>query len=163
VNRIYLGGTTTGTSWRQELSGRMMQRGVAAERITNPQLIEGGTYTSEHREIERNYKRDPSTIVLMYFCPAAEEAGLTAKAQLDKSEYLSLTSVFDAAKFAYSQPHRTAVVFDYEFFTLGRGPRLALQALADELREDFGGRPPYFSSLDEAEDWSVERLIHKPA
>jgi hypothetical protein len=159
MKRVFLGGTTTQTTWRKELIARLIQRGVDPDQIINPHLPHGVPYTPEHMVAERTYKADQNTIVLIYLCPAViDTSSLDAVAALDKRERLGPISMFEVGKFAYSQPHRTAVVLDYQLFQEGGRAREVLIGLARELYEDFNGYPPYFSSPDRCEDWLVEML-----
>lgn len=157
MKRVFLGGTTTGTTWRQELIERLVARGVRPDQIFNPHLPHGVSWTPAHMRMERECKADPNTIVLILICPAITE-GTKPSTAIDKTEWLGPTSMFEVGKFAYSQPKRTAVVLQSELFRKGGRPRKVLEGLATELREDYSGRPPYFASLDKAEDWIVRQL-----
>jgi hypothetical protein len=151
MKRVFLGGTTTRTKWREELIARLEARGVRSDQIINPYLPHGVPYTPAHMKAERRVKNDPSTIVLIYICPAVTTP--------DKAERLGPISMKEIGQYGWSQPHRTAVVLASDQFTAGRRPRKVLEDLANELTESFGAEgPPYFSSLSEAEDWIVAQL-----
>lgn len=159
MERVFLAGTTTGTTWRAALIARLMARGVRPEQVINPHLPRGIDYTQAHMLAEHAYKQDPYTIILIFICPAVvEDPKLDPVAAREKGEWLGPISMFEIGKFAYSQPHRTGVVLDYQSFTEGRRPRKVLEGLACELCEDYGGQQPYFPSLAEAEDWIVSQL-----
>lgn len=159
MNRVFLGGTTTGTTWRTELIERLIARGVREDQIVNPHLPAGVHWTPEHMLLERACKDDPDTIVLMVVCPAVvEDPTLDAAFAAYKRESLGPTSMYEVGKFAYSQPGRTAIVLQYELFTDGGRPRKVLKGLATELSEDFDGQPPFFATLADAEDWIVKQL-----
>ena len=159
MKRVFLAGTTTGTTWRQTVTEQLLTRGVAPEQIFNPHLPKGVSYTPEHMELERTVKRDSETIVLIYVCPAVmDEENLSPEVIRDKTERLGPISMFEIGKFAYAQPHRTAVVLDSEQFTPSKRPRKVLEGLAQELREDFHGQQPYFASLPEAISWIADQL-----
>lgn len=78
---------------------------------------------------------------------------------VERAELLGPISMFEAGKFAYGYPERTAVVMDPSGFTPEWRAQKVLQGLAAEMREDFAGQQPYFDSLDSAERWIVERLV----
>lgn len=160
MERVFLAGTTTGTTWRSEVIERLLARGVREDQIVNPHLPRGVHYTAEHMQFERECKRDPHTIVLIFVCPAVvEDAQLDAESLRRKREMLGPISMFEIGKFAYSQPHRTAIVLDSQSFQEGARPRKVMEGLSYEVWEDFGGNPPYFPSLAAAEDWIVSQLV----
>ncbi len=160
MQRVFLGGTTTGTTWRQELSERLIARGVRPDQIFNPHLPPGVRWTPRHMELERSCKDDPETIVLILICPAVvDSTKLDAVSAASKAEWLGPTSMYEIGKFAYSQGHRTAIVLEYQQFAEGGRPRKVLQGLTTEIREDFGGEPPFFASRLDAEDWIVKQLV----
>jgi hypothetical protein len=159
LKRVFLAGTTTGTTWRAELIERLVARGVHPDKIVNPHLPAGVHYTREHREAERACKHDPDTIVLVYICPAVvEDPTLDEETAAFKRELLGPISIWESCKFSYTQPHRTAVVFGISLFRPRKRPRGNLEDFARDLIEDFGGGPPYFATLAEAEDWIVTQL-----
>lgn len=159
MKRVFLGGTTTGTTWRQDLIERLIARGVRPDQIFNPHLPHGVHWTPDHMKAERACKDDPETIVLILICPAVvDDTKLDSVSAANKAEWLGPTSMFEIGKFAYSRPERTAIVLQYELFTDGKRPRKVLMGLATELREDYDGMAPYFESLADAEDWIVELL-----
>lgn len=160
MKRLFLAGTTTGTTWRAELIERLTERGVHPDQIVNPHLPRGVRYTPEHMAAERACKADPEVIVLILICPAVvDDTKLDSVAAADKSEWLGPISMFEIGKFAYSRTDRTAVVLEYEKFTEGKRPRKVLVGLSTELNEDFGDGPPFFTSLASAEDWIVGQLV----
>jgi len=160
MKRVFLGGTTTGTIWRQELTERLIARGVHPDQIVNPHLPPGVRWTQAHMQIERSCKDDPETIVLILIQPAVVEGTkLDAVSAANKAEWLGPTSMFEIGKFAYSHPGRAAIVLEFELFAEGQRPRKVLEGLARELREDYNGRPPYFASRLDAENWIVEQLM----
>jgi hypothetical protein len=157
--RVILCGTTAGTTWRTTMIEHLIRRGVRPDQIVNPHLPPGVKYTPEHQLAERQCKAHSGTLVLVYICPATiTQAGLSPEEAAYRSELLGPTSMFEIGKFAYSQPHRTGVVFDVRLFRRKR-PLLVVEGLARELREDFGGQPPYLPSLDAAEEWIVSQLL----
>ncbi|MGF7229253.1 MAG: hypothetical protein ACQR33_04700 [Candidatus Saccharibacteria bacterium] len=158
MRRVFLAGTTTGTTWRAELTERLIARGVQQGQIVNPHLPRGVKYTSEHMRLERECKQDPHTIVLIFICPAVVDAKPHPVPAAYREELLGPISMFEIGKFAYSQPERTAVVLDSESFTQGNRPRSVLEGLALEISQDFDGQPPFFASLTHAEDWLVAQL-----
>jgi hypothetical protein len=110
-------------------------------------------------EVERAHKRDPEMLVLVVLCLAViDDTKLDSVAAKDKAEWLGPISMFEMAKFAYSQAHRTGVVLDTAGFTEGGRPLKVLRALRLELDEDFQGKQPYFPTLAAAEDWLVSQL-----
>jgi hypothetical protein len=160
MERVFLGGTTTNTTWRQDLIERLMRRGIRSEQIINPHLPKGVKYTHEHMLAERAYKNDPNTIVLIHICRAVlDSKGADEAIIADKEERLGPISMFEIGKYAYSQPHRTAIVLDFASFTEGGRSRRVLEGLARELYDDFSGNPPYFSSIDIAEEWVASMLL----
>ena len=159
MKRVFLGGTTAGTTWRKELIERLTSRGVLPEQIVNPHLPPGVRWTPDHARLERDAKADPDTIVLIVICPAVvDDTKLDSVSAANQAEWLGPTSMFEIGKFAYSQPERTAIVLQYELFTEGGRPRKVLTNLATELNEDYSGKPPFFATLAEAERWIVEQL-----
>lgn len=160
MERVILLGTTTGTTWRQELIERLVKRGVPAERIINPHLPPGVRWTPAHMQEERAAKRDPDTIVFIYVCPAVvDDTKLDSVAAADKAEWLGPASMKEIGQYGWSAPERTAIVLDYPLFTDGKRPRKVLVGFEAEFLEDFGpDGPPYFRTMAAAEDWLVQQL-----
>jgi hypothetical protein len=154
MRRVFLGGTTTGTTWRLELIKRLVARGVREDQIINPHLPAGVSWTPEHMRVERKHKDDLNTIVLIVLCPAVVD-------DPSRRELLGPTSMFEVGRFAYSAPGRTAIVLQPDLFKKGGRSREVLEGLITELRKDFGGRPPYFATLEAAEDWLVKQLANR--
>ena len=152
MKKVFLGGTTTGTTWRVDLTKRLVARGIDEDsQIINPHLPPGVPYTAERMEEERRAKNDPHTIVLIVVRPAVTK-------DPSRAELLGPISMYEIGRFAHSQPKRTAIVLQAELFTKGGRPRKVLEGLAAELCKEFGGRPPYFASIEAAEDWIVAQL-----
>lgn len=150
MQRVFLGGTTAGTTWRQELIERLVARGVREEdQIVNPHLPKGVRYTTEHKFAERACKDDPGTIVLIHVCKGS-------------GDVIGAISMFETAKYAYGHGYRTAIVFDPSGFDKDSRSYRTLEGLRDELRSDFFGMEPYFDTLAKAEDWIVEQLVRSP-
>jgi hypothetical protein len=151
MERVFLGGTTAGTTWRVGLIDRLQARGVRTEQIFNPHLPKGVPYTLEFMEEETRVKNDPNTIVLMHICPANKNP--------DTNELLGPISMYEIGRYGWTQPHRTAIVLGHELFTKSRSKKV-LQGIAAEFSNVFGtDNPPYFSSLPAAENWIVSQLV----
>ncbi len=160
MRQVFLGGTTSGTTWRAELIERLVKRGVKPEQIINPHLPPGEPWTQWDQQREEDQKRDPNTIVLIYVCPLVAESRPDEHPDVTqyKSQLLGPTSMFEIGKYAYSHPERTAVVLDLAKFDEASRARKVLTGIARELSLDFHGRQPYFRSLEEAEEWLMYQL-----
>lgn len=163
MERVFLAGTTTGTTWREELTERLVARGVEPGQIINPQLPPGVRYTVEHMAIEHRAKADPQTIVLIVVCPAkVDDTKLDSVSAANARDWLGPMTMYEVGKFANAYPDRTAVVLEWDAFTDGGRPRKILKGLSAELAGDFGmDCPPVFSTLQAAEDWIASRLTAK--
>lgn len=149
MRRVFLGGTTAGTTWRKELTERLIAQGVRPEQIVNPHLPPGVRYTKERMHEERACKDKPDTIVLVHICKAYENV-------------IGTISTFEMAKYAYWYGARTAVVLDSSGFDINSRSYRTLEGLRDEMRNDLPGEQPYFDTLAKAEDWIVEQLVRSP-
>lgn len=135
MERVILCGTTTGTTWRLETTGRLVMRNVAPGRIYNPHLPKGVKYTPRHMEIEGEVKNDPSTIVLVHICPAVmEDPELDDATRLLKSELIGPISAQEIWQYGWSEPERTAIVLASDLFTPGRRPRQVLEGWERQVR-----------------------------
>lgn len=145
LERVFLGGTTAGTTWRQEVIAKLLARGVTEEQIFNPHLPKGTPYTQGRKDEERRVKDDPTTLVLIHICKG-------------RGDIIGAISTFEMGKHAYRDECRTIIVVDSSGFESGSRSQRTLEGLDKELQDDFSGQPPYAATLDEAIDWIVEQL-----
>lgn len=160
MKRVFLAGTTAGTTWRAELIERLLQRGVLPEQIFNPHLPKGVRWT-EHMQLEEDCQNDPETIILIFVCPAVvSQAKLDQNPGINKAEMLGPMSMVEIGRFGFAEPERTAVVLDSDSFTAGRRPREVLEGLKTKLRKRHADGAPQscYETLAEAEDWIVSVL-----
>lgn len=156
--RVCLAGTTTGTTWRQEVSQRLQSRGVRPDQIVSLPVFKTVPPSKDRRD-PGVIIQDPSTILLFYVCPRVlASPPKDSKVAKLEAELLNPVTMFKIGAFSMGKPQRTAVVFERNFTS--NGP--AHQSL-DEIRRHIVGRygqpgPPYFETLWQAEDWIVTHL-----
>jgi hypothetical protein len=159
MKRVILRGTTTGTMWQQEFIGDLLRAGVRGEQIFYPHLSHGVRYTDEHKKREIAYKNDPETLIVVYICPAIIPPGETDPIdRAIRTERIDAIAIYEAARYAYSAPQRTAVVFDYKKFTAHGPSYRILEDLTNELFDTFNGQPPYFPGLNAVKRWVISQL-----
>lgn len=154
--KVILLGTTAGTTWRQTLIETLVANGVRKDQIINPHLPKGQSYGPANMAAERNAKRNPRMLIVVYVCPAVLEQG-SGNHEMDeyRKQMVGPISMFEVGKMAYAASHRTGIVLAHDLFTRGK----RLKAVADEISGDFGGEPPFFADLDSVASWVVRRLV----
>lgn len=166
--RVFMGGTTKGTRWRDELVAAGVAAGVRPDAFFDPTIsknlghpvlanYDGRGYPAEWAAYEREVKADPDTLLFFDLCPGEKPfPKLTPEQAARENEIVGLTTIWEIPWAIMDRPGGVAVVFSHQLFQTGAGQRLS--NLADDLRNRFDGQPPYFENRPTAWAWMFERL-----
>ena len=166
--RVFLGGTTKGTTWRDELMAAGIEAGVDPGAFFDPRISKnldhpiladynGKGYPPEWAVYEREVKSDPKTLLFFDLCPGQKTfPDLSTEEANRRNEVVGLTTIWEIPWAIIDRPGGVAVVFSHQLFQTGAGQRIS--NLADDLRERFDGQPPYFEDRSKAWAWLFERL-----
>ena len=161
MRRIFLAGTTAGTTWRESVKEELHDRGVPDDAIFDPRLSPGQNYTQEVIEREFVIKDDPGTIVLIHICPGiVSDNRLTPAERQDRAERLGGMTEYELGHYPWVHSHRTAVFIDLDAYDPHRRSHRVLSGQMSHITRAFGETgPPLFPSLDAALVWSVGMIF----
>lgn len=164
MDTVFLGGTTTGTTWRQKMTELLLDRGVTPSNIFNPHKPKGSGWTEADVRAELDCKNNKRTIILMHICPAVPDVDKYPEGtelRETMSQMLGPLSMFEMGKHLGLTPERVVFVLDGSLFTARRSAKI-INIIADDIRETFlqlGIEPRVYKMLEEAADWIAPQLI----
>lgn len=137
---VFLGGTCGNNNWRNGLIERLVARGVDPSFLFDPVVPDW----NEVAQAKEDQAKESATYMLYFLGDPMQD-----------DNRVSFYSLLEATMGLYDAPARTVVVFD----STGM-PKHAEKSNAKackDLKRRFP-EAPIFASLQEAEDWLLERL-----
>ena len=170
--RVFMGGTTKGTSWRDDLTAAGVAEGISAEAFFNPTISknldhpvlagykQGDGYPAEWAAYEQGVKNDPETIDLFDLCPGEKTyPGLSYAETVAKNEVVGMTTIWEIPWSIQDKPGGVAVLFSYSLFQ-SASIRNRFHNMALSLKQRFNGLPPYFEDRPTMWRWVFDQLPH---
>lgn len=164
MDTVFLGGTTTGTTWRKRITELLLASGVKESCIFNPHKPRGEGWTEEDAKAERACKNNERTIILMHLCPSIPDLkrypeGSDLRAMME--QMLGPTTMFEIGKYSILAPERTVFVFDDKLFSNRRSAKV-IRIIEDDITTtlaELGIKPHIYNTMEEASDWIAPQLI----